>query len=294
MRWGDFEAQKLGVRRFDIRDPYPALLSLSWPRFLALVGLLYLVLNLIFAVLYRLRPGSIANLPNSTLDCFFFSIETLATVGYGATYPLTFYGHVVASLEILTGLLTISLVTGLAFARFSKPRGRFIFSHSAVVTRMDGVDTLMIRVANERHSSIADARCRAVFSTDSTTTEGAPFRRFQDLHLVRDYTPALFLSWTIMHRIDESSPMFGLDAATLRDRAARIQISVTGIDDALSASVNMQTAYTVEHILFDHVFTDILSHSNEGLLTVDVRRIHEVRPIGAALSEVPPKTGPTA
>src|SRR6185437_12710101 len=102
-----------------------------WPRFIGLVVLLYLVLNLIFATLYRLNPGCIANLPSSLLNCFFFSIETLATVGYGATYPVTLYGHIVASCEILTGLLTISLVTGLAFTRFSKPRGRFLFSRHA-------------------------------------------------------------------------------------------------------------------------------------------------------------------
>jgi inward rectifier potassium channel len=143
---------------------------------------------------------------------------------------------------------------------------------------MDGVPTLMFRVANARHSSIANAQCRAVFSADSTTREGRDFRRFQDLRLVRDYTPALFLSWTVMHRIDENSPLFGLDLEALRAHTARIQVSVTGTDDAISASVNMQTAYTIEHILFDHVFEDIFSQSAEGLLTVDVRRIHEVRP----------------
>ncbi len=151
VRLGSLEFKKKGVSRFDMRDPYHLAVALTWPQFFATLLAIYLLVNVAFATLFWLVPGSVANArPYSFPDAFFFSIETLATVGYGEMYPATPYGRVVAATEIVCGLGFTAILTGLTFVRFSRPRAKFVFASHPVVAMHNGKPTLMLRVANGR------------------------------------------------------------------------------------------------------------------------------------------------
>src|SRR5580658_7295738 len=160
IRIGAFEFTKTGAARFDLRDPYHLAVTLRWPQFFLALFLLDLLINLAFALLYWTQPGSISNAVPSFTEAFFFSTETLATVGYGVMAPATLYGHIVSSLEILCGLTFAALVTGLIFVRFSRPRAKFRFAENAVLTTCGGKPTLMVRIGNGRLTVLADARAR--------------------------------------------------------------------------------------------------------------------------------------
>jgi len=208
---GKTEVTKLGVPRFDWHDAYHLILSLTWPRFFGGAALAYVAVNLMFACVYFLGDHALNN-ASSFSDCFFFSVETLATVGYGNMSPATFYGHCVATCEIMTGMLSLAVITSLVFARFSKPTARILFSEVAVITRYEGVPTLMLRVANQRQSYILEAVASLVLLRDEETSDGHSLRRLHDLKLERARSPMFALSWLIMHRIDETSPLYGVTA----------------------------------------------------------------------------------
>ena len=144
VRLGSYEFKKVGISRFDVRDPYHLAITLTWPEYLLALFLLYLAANLIFAMLFWLVPGSVAPGPRSFVDALFFSIETIATVGYGEMYPATLYGHVVASTEIVCGLAFTAILTGLTFVRFSRPRAKLVFAANPVVAMHNGLPTLML------------------------------------------------------------------------------------------------------------------------------------------------------
>ena len=152
VKLGQTEVTKLGVPRFNWHDAYHAIMSLTWPKFLVGALAVYLLVNLVFAGTYFLGNHAVSN-ADSFADYFFFSVETLATVGYGTMSPATFYGHCVATAEIVTGMMSMAVITGLLFARFSKPTARLLFSRIAVITPYDGVPTLMLRVAKDRKST---------------------------------------------------------------------------------------------------------------------------------------------
>jgi inward rectifier potassium channel len=144
-------SRRRGSSRFDMRDPYHLAVALTWPQFLATLLAIYLLVNVVFATLFWLVPGSVANArPHNFGDVFFFSIETLATVGYGEMYPATLYGHIIAAAEIVGGLGFTAIVTGLTFVRFSRPRAKLLFASNPVVAVHNGKPTLMLRVANGR------------------------------------------------------------------------------------------------------------------------------------------------
>src|SRR5580693_476623 len=179
VRSGQFELVKLNVKKFDLRDTYHLILTLSWPGFAGLVFGIYLLINLTFAALYMLNAHAVAEMrPGSFFDAFFFSVETLATVGYGHMYPETFYGHLIAMLEIMAGMFGLAVVTGLIFVRISRPTARMHFSKVAVTAPFDGVPTLMIRLANLRHQAMVEPEFRMVLLRNIVTAEGDDMRRF--------------------------------------------------------------------------------------------------------------------
>src|SRR6184192_1261277 len=153
LRAGQVEFVKVGTDAWRWRDVYRWMLGLRWPRFAALVANIYLGLNLLFAALYSFQQNSIAGSTGGHwfFDCFFFSVQTLATVGYGHMYPQTLYGHVVTTIEIMSGMFWLAVITGLIFVRFSRPTARILFSKSIVISPFDGRPALMLRVANMRH-----------------------------------------------------------------------------------------------------------------------------------------------
>ena len=209
VRSGQVEMVKLNAKEFDWRDTYHFILTLSWPGFAAFVFGIYLVINLGFATLYLLDPHSVAEM-SSFFDAFFFSVETLATVGYGHMYPESLYGHLLTMLEIMVGLFGLAVITGLIFVRFSRPTARMHFSKVAVIAPFDGAPTLMIRLANLRHQAMVEPEFRMTVARNTITAEGEEVRRFRSLKLEFDHLIAFPAVLTIRHRIDEQSPLFGM------------------------------------------------------------------------------------
>lgn len=222
-----------------LSDPYHMVLTLSWPRFFAGLVLVFVLVNLLFGTVYWLLPGSVANARESNFsDYFFFSIETLATVGYGNMSPASLMGHAVASIEILTGMVGVAITTGLVFARFSKPTARILFSNHTIIRDFDGGRFLMLRIANERHNRIVQASATLSFIRLEVDKQGESFVKIHDLNLVRKRTPVFALTWTLMHKIDEGSPLFDMDETQLTATHCRILVAVTGHDETVAASVH--------------------------------------------------------
>ena len=274
---GHTEVTRLGVPSFTLQDAYHGILRMSWLQFFGAAVVVYLCANLVFACAYRLGDHAINN-AESFSDCFFFSVETLATVGYGGMSPATFYGHCVATVEIITGMLSMAVITSLVFARFSKPTARIRFSRVAVITPFEGVPTLMVRVANQRRSYIIEATAALVLLRDEATTDGHQLRRFHDLKLQRSRSPMFALSWQIMHRIDATSPLHGITAQQFRDGDMRLALTISGVDETFAATVTARHDYTHEHLRFDERFVDIFEEGDHPRhMYLDLGRFDETQ-----------------
>jgi len=271
---------RLGLPRLHFPDLYHWLLTLSWPGFFTLISLLYLITNSLFALAYLAGGDCIANArPGSFQDAFYFSVQTMATIGYGAMYPRTDYANIIVAIQALFGLWGVAMITGLAFARFSKPTARVIFSRVAVIAPFNGVPTLMYRTANQRFNQILEAQQRATLIRDEVTLEGEVMRRFYDLELLRSQSPIFALTWTVMHPIDENSPLYKLTAKDLVEQQAEIVITLTGIDETVSQTIHARHSFVASEILWNLRFVDIISRTPEGKRVVDYTRFHEVKPL---------------
>jgi inward rectifier potassium channel len=279
VRLGSYEFRKKGISRFDLRDPYHLAVALTWPQFFAALLALYLSVNFVFAALYWAVPGSVTNVrPHSFADNLFFSIETLATVGYGEMYPTTMYGRVVAATEIVCGLAFTAILTGLTFVRFSRPRAKLIFAANPVVTMHNGKPTLMVRIGNGRAAVLADARAQLNVLLSETTAEGKLFHRAQELRLERAHLPIFPLFWTLMHVLDEHSPMHGYDAARAIEADAQVFVTVEARDPTLTTTVHDIRNYAAEDIRFGLRYTDALTTAEDGTPVLDLTRIGEMEP----------------
>jgi inward rectifier potassium channel len=274
VRSGQFEFVKLNVKEFDWRDTYHLILTLSWPGFAGVVFGIYILINLLFAGLYMLDPHAIAEM-SSFFDAFFFSVETLATVGYGHMYPDTFYGHLIAMIEIMAGLFGVAVVTGLIFVRFSRPTARMHFSKVAVIAPYDGVPNFMIRVANLRHQAIVEPEFRLVLLRNIVTVEGDDMRRLCSLKVEFDHLITFPIVLTVRHRIDEKSPFFGLTAEDFQKLDIRVMASIVGIDTAIVAPVQSHSQYNYDQIEWNRRFVEIYEQKNENEWTIDYGRIDE-------------------
>lgn len=278
VRIGDRDAVKLGLDQYNWRDPYYAVLTVSWPQFFGIILAFYFVANLLFATLLYLDPGSVGGGHDRRfIDDFFFSVQTLATVGYGALTPRDLYGNSLASLEMIFGLVLAAIITGLVFARFSRPRARLMFSHVAVVAPYEGKTALMIRLVSERSQAIADARARMMLLRENRTPEGHVMRRFIDLKLERDFSPIVALSWTLIHVIDDKSPLWGKSQEELEGEDSRLFVSVGGYDEAISAWIVDRKTYAADRLRYGHTFEDIMSDSPDGRIILDMTRFHDTR-----------------
>jgi inward rectifier potassium channel len=260
-------------------DLYHRSMTVQWPVFFGSAALIFVLLNAIFAFFYFLGNEPIANVTgNSPLDLFYFSIETLATVGYGDMHPQTSYGHAVATAEIFTGMCFLAVMTGLIFARFSRPRARFVFAEHPVVSLREGQPTLMIRMANARHNTISRATARLWFIRVERTMEGGQLRRFYELQLDRHEHPMFVLSWMLFHTIDKASPLHGATAADLAEADAALVLTVSGLDDSSAQQLHARRIYSAEDIRWQHRYRDISSISADGRLMLDYTKFHEVTP----------------
>jgi inward rectifier potassium channel len=266
-----------GHRHGPFHDAYARLLRARWSTLILLLAGAYLATNTVFATLYLLVGDAIQSArPGSFLDAFSFSVQTLATIGYGAMSPRGIAGNAIVAAESFLGLFGLALTTGLVFSKFARPRGGFLFSRRAVVAPRNGVPCLMLRVANARGSEIADASIRVNALINEVSAEGERMGRFHDLHLQRSTSPVLLLSWLVIHEIDERSPLFGLSASDLRSRRIQIFTSVTGIDGAYGQTVYAFQIYAPDDVLFGVRFTDVVRELPDGRREIDLRKLHDV------------------
>jgi inward rectifier potassium channel len=276
---GAVEIVKRGVARYDFRDPYHIAIELSWKEFaLAFIGL-ELGVNTAFALLYLASPGCIANArAGSFSDAFFFSIETLATVGYGTMAPATFYGHVVSAIEIVSGLVFTAIMTGLLFVRFSKPRSKILFADQAVITSHNCAPTLMVRIANGRITLLTNATARLGVVLLEEDAEGHSLRAVHDLAL-SNATLSLFpLTWTVMHEIDENSPLADYDAERFRESDARLVLTVEARDQALGAAIHDLRVYTAGEVLYGMHYAEAVTVDDRLRPVADLTRLSLVEP----------------
>ncbi len=277
LKHGKFEIIGLGAWYSYWRDPYHLLLTIPWWGFLLLMVFSYLGLNGLFALAYLAGGDCIANAkPGSFWDAFFFSVQTLATIGYGAMAPITTYANIIVAIEALVSILGIALMTGLAFARFSQPTAKVIFSSVAVITPYQGIPTLMFRTANQRQNQILEAKLRVYFMRDEISAEGDFMRRLYELKLLRHRTPAFILTWTAMHPIDETSPLYGQTWSSLGRLKGMIIVSLTGIDETVAQAIHARQVYGANEILWQKQFVDIVSHTREGHRYIDFAHFHDV------------------
>jgi inward rectifier potassium channel len=266
-----------GMQRKFAHDLYHLFMTVTWPVVFGIFAAYFFVFNLLFAAAYSLQAGDIANLnPPGYWGRFFFSVETFATVGYGDMHPQTPFAHIVAAIEIFIGLMSLALITGMMFARFSKPTARFVFARQAVVRLMNGKPTLMLRAANARQNIVMEASARLRLLRDEVTPEGFPIRRIQDLPLMRNRHPVFLFGWTLLHVIDDASPLAGATEQSLNAARAYLLLTVIGTDETTGQSLMARQEYPASAIRWNHRYADILSTDTDGVDHFDYTRFQDV------------------
>jgi inward rectifier potassium channel len=274
IRMGSAEVLTHGLPAAYLQDVYHYAMTLSWWWFMGICAAAFLLLNTVFAGLYLVFDDSIANqFPSGFLGAFFFSVETLATVGYGDMHPATLYAHWVATGEIFLGMASVALITGVMFARFSRPKARILFAEHPVVTTMDGRQTLMIRLANARQNMIVDASAKLRLIRTEQTAEGTQFRRIYDLRLRRDEQPLFILGWSLMHDIEADGPLQDLQQADAQSDAILV-LSIGGVDETTGQTMLSRFTYAHGKIRWGHRFVDLLHTDAQGNSHMDYARIH--------------------
>jgi inward rectifier potassium channel len=269
-------------------DLYHRVLGMEWTSFFLFVGVAWLGINLFFALVYALGPGCISGArPDSLEDDFYFSVQTLATIGYGAMSPATRYGHAVVVVEAIVGTLFVALVTGATFSKFARPTARVLFSEKAVVHMRDGVPHLAFRMANWRGNMVVEGHLQVLILVLRKTQEGDSIRVPVPLPLVRDRSPVFALSWTALHRIDETSPFWpknggGLRAGVdeLREHSGELFLLFTGLDETLGQTIHARHRYALDDIIFNARFVDVLTIEPGGKRIIDYAFFHDIERLG--------------
>lgn len=271
------EVVRVGIRDRFWKDLYHHALTVSWPVFFSVSIAAYIAINTVFALLYALVPGQISAAGKHVfLSLFFFSVQTLSTVGYGSMSPVGIHANMIATCEVFIGMMLTALATGVVFARFSRPTARILFSDKAVIDTSGGVPVLSIRMANQRISDILLVEIELSLSRLIITETGHPIRCFDRLNLIQDEIPTLRFSFTTAHIIDEKSPLHHKTIDELSAEEAEIMITVTGTDEALGQTVSARMVYSFDRIHHHHRFVDILMERPDGLIAVDYTRLNDV------------------
>jgi inward rectifier potassium channel len=286
-----------GLERNVWTDLYFNAMTISWPMFVAALAVAFVALNLVFALIYAfgelaLGETAIANArPGSLADLFFFSVETTSTVGYGDMHPQTIYGHVVATAENFVGLLLLAMMTGLVFARFSRPRARILYARHPVVTEHNGVTTLIFRLANARSNFISEANAKLWMLSVTTSSEGRRLVGFEEMRLLKSENPTFALSWTLFHPIDADSPLVGTDGDTLAASEINFVVSIVGFDETSGQTVHAREVFAAQDVRWGHEYEDFVWIDADGFRHIDYAKIDSIRPIAPAetgVAEAPP------
>jgi inward rectifier potassium channel len=275
--FGRDQVARIGFEASGWRDTYHFLMTIPVVGLLLLLGGCWIAANGVFAGLYLLFPDDIAQArPGSFADAFFFSVQTMATIGYGNMYPQSLAANIIATAESVYGIMTVALSTGLLFARVSRPTARMTFSRIAVIDDFDGTPHLMFRVANQRRNQIVEAHMRFYVLRLEKSPEGREMRRFHDLELVRDHTPVFALTWTVMHRIDETSPLRDVTPELMAAEDMTLVCTMTGTDETFAQTVYARYAYSAETVHWNARFADIFTIRPDGRRAIDYTRFHDL------------------
>ena len=271
-----------GLERRVFGDIFHHAMAVSWGRLVAAYFAAIVGVNLLFTLLYALGDRAVTGLhPPSLAELFFFSVEVFGTVSFGGFQPASLYGHVVATFEIILGISSYAVMTGLAFARFSRPKAHLLFTAHPLIAEHQGRPTLMLRVANARHNHVSDAYAKIWLIADDRPNPDHPAshaRRFYRMTLLRDESPMFILSWTLFHTIDESSPLFGLSAQELAQIEAQLVIIISGFDENYGQEVRARHTYSHEDFRWDHSYVDIIQVPAPGTTHIDYGKFHDIYP----------------
>ncbi len=275
---GPEDAIRIGLPHRPMQDLYYELMQGSWSRLVGLFVTVYLATNVVFAGLYWLDSSalSIEETP-SFADAFFFSVQTLSTIGYGTISPTSRYSDVLVTLESMVGMLGVAVGTGIIFTKFTRTRAAVMFSEKLVVNVRNERPCLMLRVANARGNEVVEAMIRVSVLLPETTMEGDTMRRIFDLPLVRNNSPLFSLSWQVMHSIDEDSPLYGLSVSQLIEDRVIFIVTLTGIDSTFSESVHTRHIYGSAALELGARFVDVIDYVGDQL-RIDLRRFHDTEP----------------
>jgi inward rectifier potassium channel len=283
-RDGSFNVQRRG-RGLSSFLAYSNLVSTTWNRFFVFVGAVYLALNGCFAVLYdACGPHGLFNtvdtgIASPILRAFFFSIHTSATIGYGSTVPVGLATNTLVALESVVSMLGIAIVTGLVFARFSRPVADILFSQKAVMSWIGENRAFEFRIINTRNNQIIDLHVRLLVSRFEDHPSGTAVRRYYPLSLERESVVFFPLSWTVVHIVDKNSPLYGVTEDQLCASGAEFLILLTGMDETFSQVVNARSSYRANEIIWDAKFSDIFIYDPEGRMAgIDMKRFHDTVP----------------
>jgi inward rectifier potassium channel len=283
---GRFQIEGMGKWYNYWRDPYHLLLTIPWVGFVGVVAVGYLLINVVFGLLYLLGGDCLTGARSGSFeDAFFFSVHTLGSIGYGVIAPKTTYANIIVTLEAIVSLLVIAVVTGLSFARFSKPTARVLFSEHVLITPYNGQPTLMFRAANQRSNQILEAEIRVYLSRDEITAEGERFRRVYELPLVRNRNPSFSLSWSVMHPIDEQSPLYNYSPEQVSADRVQIITSLIGLDETVAYTIQSRHIYDHQDLRWDHRFVNIIHEVGNGDRMIDYRYFHHIEPIESVSSD---------
>ncbi|MBP6821347.1 MAG: transporter [Acidobacteria bacterium] len=284
-RDGSFNVARMGLNPLAAFSLYHSLLRVSWPGFFGFVIVGYLIANAVFACAYMLcGDGALLVPENLHIDhrfweSFFFSVHTMATIGYGNITPVGIAANLIVTFEALFGLLGFALVTGMLFSRFSRPTAKILFSEKAIVAPYRGITAFEFRITNGRCNEIIELNATVMYS-QFEEVGGRPLRRFYPLKLERDRVAFFTLSWTLVHPIDETSPLFGKTEQELLAVDAEVLILLTGIDETFSQTVHTRSSYKADEIIWKAKFADIYNPPTPtGRLTIDVRKLHSIESV---------------
>ena len=286
-----YEIRVIGARENIFSDVYHALLRTKWSTLLASILAAFLAVNMIFGVAFLISGGVFHMRKGSFEDAFYFSAQTMGTIGYGAMYPESRAANLIVVAESFVSLLVTALSTGLVFTKFSRPVGRVAFSRQATISLMDGKPTLSFRLGNERRSTILEGTITVSLSRTIRTAEGMTFYRLLDLKLARDHSPAIARSWTVLHTIDEASPLFGATPESLEAEDVELLVSLVGMDDTSYQPVHARYTYEHSEIVWGHRHVDILTETGDGSLTLDLTKFHHVMPMTPTADFPYPRSG---
>jgi inward rectifier potassium channel len=277
---GSFNTRRVGLGRLESLNPFYALISMPWWLFFSSLTGGFIGINIVFAVLYTLcgQDALYMSTPNPINDLFwrgfFFSIETLSTIGYGHIAPNNTAAHVLSSIEAYLGLLGAALITGVVFSRFSKPNSRILWSKNALIAPFQGGQGLMFRISNGFRNEIIEISAQVSFSRFEMVN-GKRMRKFYNLTLERSTVAFFSLAWTVVHPITPQSPLWGVTEENLEESQAELLVVLHGLDDVLFQKVHARGSYKCEEVVWNAKFSSMYVPDSHGGVAVDVRKLHE-------------------